>query len=1224
MSDKVQKQSFEEFQRRNSFLNLENLKNFSSYEHLLSMISSGNLKSIPLELEQKAIRLLKSFKCNYDNLTNFTPDQVDEYYLQLVKHFQLVEHKGQIIIDPQQTKNLYLVFYGEVTIFTQKQNEGIQGGSPERQKQIDQQGIKSFLNLNIQEEGDLIKNVTSSKGYSQVANTSQEEFLFKNFEVFKKLSPGQLFGEIKQIPELPKKYFAFISEHAILAEVEKKDLDNIQKIYMKELYFKINQLKKLLPNVNNKSIIQLSKDLVSRNYVKDQVIYSEGSESDCIYIIKEGQVTFIKNYSEVVKPLTEQMNQINQEGQEDENSHQILMKHKILKNQIELSKMSGGQIFGEDEIFLDTVRNNTAKVSSISLDVYVLKKELLFQFISSVNSNSNQNCQNYLENMRRHSQKKQDFYEKRIIINKKKIQNIVENQRKANSPHLQRGLSGIINESLQQKSPKEAQSCFKVFSKVVDFNQIKQQNQPALNNRNISQENNIKNNQSDLIQIQKEQYSSQTDGLNQLEGSALNKQSTSKKLQNNIQNQLQRAQRINNSANQKQVSATDEIQQLVQTNQQFMKKTGQNAKKFGFDNPLFDEIAKNQIQRIRQINEDYLKMKDPKKYREKPMHKKNQIIQKRMTKILDLTIRKQQNNQNPQQDSKDGDQDDKLKEASMNIVSPRIQDVQRIASLNNFISSPSQSITNINSISTNTCSNLNKKTVNSQSGLNSQQIPVQLKFSLKSKFLQHSDSPTTRQVDQSDSPIQVNSLISSYRESPMNKNQSDKKFGLTFNNFQQSLLRNDSQQAQNLAPPQSKFSQEAKQNLEAESSFSKTEQNSRKVEDFKVNYNTIQNPSEVQKGLSKEHKTPEKRQHEEYQTHPLIRKASAKNISEEKQQQNYTQNQKQKQNLQIKIPKNDYGDIQQEDSATIKQNQTVYYLNHCSKNRHLVRNSSEQFQSQDFQGHRLPFTTVSTPSNHLNQKLSYNQFQDTSLSQNNTPFHVPKSQSFGRKNLQIDTQEESKNYFEKKYQDDTFSQVFQNSQTQFNQNSKVSLVDNNSIDQLNVSNSNQQTFKQQYLQNSKSMNQINGIFKLKTPQFNNNYFQKQNNMFLLNTPQSNLIFYKNSISNSNQNIQSQSQMFQSQKRLLFKNVGNFSHRVDQSLVQQIQSPKGKQQIQNEIVNFHMQNKKNQNKITYQNQFSQLQNQKNTLLNQNTFQIQPPNSPLSNEKQALYKIVNNLN
>ncbi|KAL4480536.1 hypothetical protein ABPG72_022291 [Tetrahymena utriculariae] len=1194
------------------------------------MISSGAQKSIPQELEHKAIRLLKTFKCNYDNLTNFTPDQVEEYYVQLVKNFQLVEHKGPTIIDPHQTKNLYLVFYGEVTIFTQKHNEGIQGYSPERQKQLDQQDIKSFLNLNLQEEGETIKNITASKDYSQVATTSQEEFLFKNFEVFKKLFPGHLFGEVKQLPELPKKYLAFISEHAILAEVEKKDLDNIQKIYMKELFFKVNQLKKLLPNVNNKSIIQLSKDLVSRNYVKDQVIYNEGSESESIYIIREGQVTFIKNYSEVVKPQTEQMNQINQEEQQDENSDQILMKHKVLKNQIELSKMSAGQIFGEDEIFLDTVRNNTAKVSSINLDVYVLKKEQLFQFIQQINSNSNSNCKNYLENMKMHSLKKQDFYEKRIIVNKKKIQNIVENQRKANSPHLQRGLSGIINESLYQKSPKEAQSYFKTTSKIATTeNQlINKQSQIVINNRNQSQENHMKNNQADLIQIQKEQQSSQVDGLNQLEGVTLNKQNISRKLQSNIQNQIQRKQNINNQANQNQVSATDEIQQLVQTNQQFMKKTGQNIKKFGFDNPLFDEIAKNQIQRIRQINEDYLKMKDPKKYREKPMHKKNQIIQKRMTKILDLTIRKQQNNQNPQQDSKDGDQDDKLKEVSMNIPSPRIHDVQKIASLNNLISSPSQSITNLNSNQANTFSNLSKKTVNSQSGQlsNSWQIPVQLKFSLKSKFLQNIGSPTIRQVDQSDSPIQVNSLISSYRDSQMNRNLSDKKFGQTFNNLQQSLQRNEQLQQQNQAPPQSKFSQAAKLQVEAESSFSKTDQNLRKADDFKMNTNTVQNQSEVQKGFSKDQRTPEKRQFEEYQTQTQIRKFNAKNISEEKQQQDYILNQKSKQNLQIKIPKNDYCDILQEDSATIKQNQSVYYLNHCSKSRHQVRNSSQQFQSQDYQGNKHLFTTLSTPSNHLNQKLSYNQFQDTSLSYNNTPFHVPKSQSFGKKTFQLDTQEESKNYFEKRYQDDTFSQVFQNSQTQFYQNSKVSLADNNSIDQLNISNNNQQTIKQQYLQNSKSMNQINGILKLKTPQIKNNYLQKQNNMFLLNSPQSHLIFYKNNMSNNNQNqnIQSQSQMLQSQQRFLFKNTGHFSHRVDSTLVSQIQSPKGKQQIQNEIVNFHMQNKKNQNKITYQNQILQLQHQKNTLLLQNTLQVQHPNSPLSNEKQALYKIVNKLN
>ncbi|EAR84216.2 cyclic nucleotide-binding domain protein (macronuclear) [Tetrahymena thermophila SB210] len=1221
MSDKTYKPSSEEFFRKNSFLNLENLKNFNSYDHLLTLISSGTQKSIPEDLEQKAIRLLKSIKCNQENLTNFTAEQVEEYYFQLVKNFQLVEYKGPTIIDPQQTKNLYLVFFGEVTLYTQKHNEGMQDYSPERYKQLDQQTIKSFLNLNLQEEGEIIKNIAPSKDYSQVATTSQEEFLFKNFEVFKKLLPGNLFGEVKQIPELPKKYLAFISENAILAQIEKKDLDNIQKIYMKELYFKVNQLKKLLPNVNNKSIIQLSKDLVSRNYVKDQVIYSEGSESDCIYIIKEGQVTFVKNYNEIVKPTTDQMNQ---EGEEDENSHQILMKHKVLKNQIELSKMSGGSIFGEDEIFLGTLRNNTAKVSSINLDVYVLKKEQLFQVISQANSNSNQNCQNYLENMRRHSLKKQDFYEKRILINKKKIQNIVENQRKANSPHLQRGLSGIINEGLEQKSPKEAYSFFKTTSKVAttDNHQIKQYSQLSQNNRNLSYENQVKNNQADLSQNQKEQQNSQTDVLNQFEGITLNKQSVSKKQQNNIQNQMQRTQKINNQANQKQVSATDEIQQLVQTNQQFMKKTGQNVKKFGFDNPLFDEIAKNQIQRIRQINEDYLKMKDPKKYREKPMHQKNQIIQKRMSKILDLTIRKQQNNQNHQQDSKDGNQDDagyKLKEVSSNIASPRIQDVQKIASLNNFISSPTQSISNINNSQTNTCSNLNKKSVNSQNGLlsSSQQIPVQLKFSLKSKFLQHSDSPTTRQIDQSDSPIQVNSLISSYRDSPMNRNQSDKKVGLTFNNFQQSLQRSEQQQVQNnLAPPQSKFSQEAKLQNEVESSLLKAEQNLRKLEDFKMNSNTIQNQNEVQKGLSKDQRTPEKRQYEEYQTQPFLRKVSTKNISEEKQQQNYILSQKQKQNLQIKIPKNDYCDVLQEDLTTVKSNQTVYYLNHCSKNRHLVRNSSQQFQSQDFQSNKHPFTTVSTPSNQLNQKLSYNQFQDTSLSYNNTPFHIPKSQSFGKKNLQLDTQEESKNYFEKRYQDDTFSQVFQISQTQFNQNSKVSLADNNSIDQLNISNNNQQNLKQPYINNSKSMNQI---FKQKNQQLKNNYFQKQNNMFLLNSPQNHLIFYKN-----NQNVQSQSQIFQNQQRFLFKNGGHFSHRVDSSLVQQIQSPKGKQQIQNEIVNFHTLNKKNQNKIPFQNQFSQLQNQKNSLVNQNTFQIQPPNSPLSNEKQALYKIVNNLN
>lgn len=194
--------------------------------------------------------------------------------------------------------------------------------------------------------------------------TEQKEMVLTEV---KTLGAGASFGELALLDNRPRAAtikcredceFAILDKqhfNEILKEKEQKKLyENVDFLFNMRVFHGLSfaALKSLFYHTNEMKII------------RKQIIYRKGDDANSIYIIREGE--FLLSI-DVEIPIEEKCNE-----------KLRLRKDKIVKT-LELSILSPGQIFGEEEIMEKTKRNTTIACVSHSAVIYALAKKEFYR-----------------------------------------------------------------------------------------------------------------------------------------------------------------------------------------------------------------------------------------------------------------------------------------------------------------------------------------------------------------------------------------------------------------------------------------------------------------------------------------------------------------------------------------------------------------------------------------------------------------------------------------------------------------------------------------------------------------------------------------------------------------------------------------------------------------------------------------------------------------------------
>ena len=377
--EESQLKDFEELLERSNILSEEQL-------HMLLILI---LKKDPEERNLAEIQFLEKRMQHFEFFLKIKEKIPENYYYELYKELRFETHQKNSLIFSfgDIGKKIFIVLKGAVYVLVPKLKVQKQDDSLIKKFDDLTNSQKKYDNFIFEDEES--NEIPSPKNLQKLNHIKPISFTlceddehkllekFPNFRIVNILKQGALFGEVSLTLKEPRTATVICKEDSMFCILKSITFEKIVKAnYDKELNFlqKISLFRAL--SLQNIAIIKgyLQENIYNMGYV----IFKPGDDSNFIYAIKEGEV-------EMYKTLT------SSECGDSESSLKYSLisyaKEKLLnikKTTSLIRKLTIGQTFGEEEIFLKTRRNCLVIVSSSKARILSLKKLNFFDNLKSL------------------------------------------------------------------------------------------------------------------------------------------------------------------------------------------------------------------------------------------------------------------------------------------------------------------------------------------------------------------------------------------------------------------------------------------------------------------------------------------------------------------------------------------------------------------------------------------------------------------------------------------------------------------------------------------------------------------------------------------------------------------------------------------------------------------------------------------------------------------------
>ena len=343
------------------------------------------LKKDPDDRKQSEIQFLEKKMQTFDFFQKIKDKIPAENYMDLFKELRFETHQKNSLIFSfgDIGKKLFIILKGEVYVLVpkikvQKEDDILIRKLDSLSNNIN--GKSENFVYEDEELGRSPKNNMKPSFFDDEDEFNEQKLLekFPNFRIINTLKQGALFGEISVTLKEPRTATVICKQDSSFCILKSMAFERILKNnFDKELAFL--QKVSLFRGMSLQNIAILKGYLQENIYPKDYQIFKPGDESNNIYIIKEGEVEMYKN--------------LEIDGKRDNDNpleHSLIeyAKEKLLnlkKTTSLIRKLSIGQTFGEEEIFLKNSRRSCyVIVSSGKARVLSLKKHNFFDNLKSL------------------------------------------------------------------------------------------------------------------------------------------------------------------------------------------------------------------------------------------------------------------------------------------------------------------------------------------------------------------------------------------------------------------------------------------------------------------------------------------------------------------------------------------------------------------------------------------------------------------------------------------------------------------------------------------------------------------------------------------------------------------------------------------------------------------------------------------------------------------------
>lgn len=305
-----------------------------------------------------------------------------DLYMELFKEMRFELHnKDDVIFKYGDVgKKMYIILKGSVYILVpklkiSKQEENV----IKNLDKLTESGFLYEIKENAQPKIELQRSKT--KVFKECEHTEEEILLEKypNYRIANKLKSGELFGEISISLKEPRTATVICTEETTFCILKSHGYEKILKAsYEQDLNF----LQKiwLFRDLSVANLAILKGYFIEKEFIKNHIIYKEGSLDNNLYIIKSGEVEFFKKVAlktqaniNLVQGISKTMSALS-----------INNVTNTPIRRISFGKAIEGQIFGEEEVFTNINRKYTAVVSSSKTKIFILEKQYFFNNLKSL------------------------------------------------------------------------------------------------------------------------------------------------------------------------------------------------------------------------------------------------------------------------------------------------------------------------------------------------------------------------------------------------------------------------------------------------------------------------------------------------------------------------------------------------------------------------------------------------------------------------------------------------------------------------------------------------------------------------------------------------------------------------------------------------------------------------------------------------------------------------
>jgi len=237
----------------------------------------------------------------------------------------------------------------------------------------DQGDVIQEQNESDEEEEEIIKE-SKQEG---VPNVVKDDYEWECSEVVV-FKAGLSFGELALLKDKPRAATIKCKEECHFAVMEKTDYQQlIGRIQAKKLdqFIHFLQNRPLFSNWTKTLLSKLTYYFETKKYMRKQVIFRKGDLAHKFYLIKTGEVKFLKDARENWEPGSDlQTNGLNSDGKAA-TSESLRKKPKPFAKNLELYSLGEGEVFGYEEILSNTPRSSYCFCMSTEAEIYEMDAE---------------------------------------------------------------------------------------------------------------------------------------------------------------------------------------------------------------------------------------------------------------------------------------------------------------------------------------------------------------------------------------------------------------------------------------------------------------------------------------------------------------------------------------------------------------------------------------------------------------------------------------------------------------------------------------------------------------------------------------------------------------------------------------------------------------------------------------------------------------------------------